>query len=138
MYANTQYLEVRGIPELQALIKDLTDMERILEDPTSEAHEIIEQRIKEYPSPPPGSTYQRTYQLQNSWQSTVLMLSNGTMGVTRSQGVNYNLYVQDENTQATVHAANDWPTIQNVPSEKEDEIFSIYERYIQARIDRVR
>ena len=126
-------LEIVGIPPLLNLIDDLVDMVELLTSPTEEAHELLEERLRTYPSPPAGSSYERTFRLMNSWQSNVIMLSSGMMGRTRSRGIHYNEYVQDDDHQAAAHVGR-WPTVQSVAADSEGEVLDIYEASVQARI----
>lgn len=89
---------------------------------------ILEQGIRPYPPPPPGSTYDRTYRLFNSWHSNVP--SGGDLFIVESSGVDYAELVQQRSTQAWMHR-NRWQTVEDVAEEREAFVAAEAARFIE-------
>lgn len=122
-------VEIKGLEPLLATFGKLENLIGQLEQPTSQILDLIQERIKEYPPPPPNSTYIRTYNLQNSWQKQ-LMLSGNVLGKVESGGPDYNVYVQDRERQAAVHQGR-WQTRQDVAEDTEQEAVQIIDAFVQ-------
>ena len=71
--------------------------------------------LRQYPAPPPSSTYRRTGVLGAGWRASVdgkdLRLTNAT---------DYARWVQDKDTQTAVHKQTGWPTAQDVVEQVAD------------------
>lgn len=104
-------------------------LEVLWREPTEEALEHLREKLRIYPPPPPASTYQRTMRLKNSWRSVVVMVG-GVLGRVTSQGVPYNIYVQDRRSQATIHQGR-WQTVQDVEESEAGEVAEIFDRWIE-------
>lgn len=127
-------VEIRGLAELRRKLDELEKIVGQLDDPTSDALELLKKRMQEYPAPPPGSTYDRTFELKNSWQETVI-LSGTTLIGNLFSNVPYGPFVQDEQEQAGIHQGR-WQTIQSVIEEQEKNAVNLYERELERLINK--
>src|SRR6266851_7782383 len=90
----------------------------------AELAERVEQRIKTYPPPPPGSTYQRTGDLGRAWaigvdaRGTNLYQDRASVEMTNTvtgpDGQHYAGWVQGPGTQTRQHQQTGWETTQQV------------------------
>lgn len=115
-----------------AKVLQLKDYLLDLSKPTQAALDLLKARMQVYPAPPPNSKYVRTYNLKNSWQTTVI-LSGTTLGKL-STNIPYAPYVVDGADQAGIHQGR-WQTIQQVATEEEANIAVIYERELERVIN---
>ncbi len=127
-------VEVQGIEWLLALLTGLETPERFLSDQTREALALLYEKVRDYPAEPAGSRYERTYNFRDSWEA-ILTLTSGELGRMRSSGPPYNRFVMDGESQASIHAGR-WQTIQAIADESEAPIAELYEKALQAMIDR--
>lgn len=124
-------IEIVGLKELIAKLGKLGDLLGELAEPTRELLELLKLRMQEYPPPPSGSKYVRTYNLKNSWQENVI-LAGSVLGTVQSD-IRYAPYVQDLDQQAAIHQGR-WQTMQSVTRDTEDEAVEIYESYLKELI----
>lgn len=124
-------IEIVGLQPLIAKLGKLEDLLSELAEPTRELLELLKLKMQEYPPPPSGSKYIRTYNLRNSWQENII-LSGSVLGTLQSD-IRYGPYVQDMEQQAAIHQGR-WQTIQSVSRETEDEAVEIYESYLKELI----
>lgn len=129
----TAAVEIRGMVELKRKLAELEQAVGQMDDPTSDALELLKKRLQVYPPPPPNSTYVRTENLKNSWQETVI-LSGGTLGRLFSD-ISYGPLVQDEEGQAEIHQGR-WQTTEDVAEEKEGDVVAIYERFLEQLVNK--
>lgn len=115
-----------------AKLTDLLDLISELAEPTREVLALLKERLQNYPAPPAGSEYVRTYRLQNSWQE-VLILAGDELGKVESVGVLYGPYVQDAEEQAWMHQGR-WQTNQMVADDSESIAIAIYEDYLRRKL----
>lgn len=127
-------VEIRGLPELNRKLEELEQAVGQMTDPTSDALELLRKRMQEYPAPPPGSTYERTFNLKNSWQETVIISGTTLIGNLFSN-VPYGPYVQDEEQQAGIHQGR-WQTIQSVLEEQEQATVNLYEQELERLVNK--
>jgi len=128
-------IEIRGLDVIQAALGRIDNLLADMAEPTRETLELLKRRMQEYPPPPAGSRYVRTYRLRNSWQENVI-LSGSVLGRLESFGAHYAPYVQDDVQQASVHQGR-WQTRQRVAREEEDRAVAVYEAYLQEKINRL-
>lgn len=67
--------------------------------------------LQRYPSPPAGSTYTRTFELQRGWNKPVRRV--GRFGKVLANETTYGPFVQQRQTQARVHKGR-WQTVEDV------------------------
>lgn len=118
----------QAVAKLLQLRQALLDLSK----PTQEALDLLKERMQIYPPPPANSKYDRTFDLKNSWQTTVL-LSGATLGKLTSN-IPYGPYVQDADNQAGIHQGR-WQTVQQVEQEEDANITAIYERELERIIN---
>ena len=106
---------------------------RTLKEPTVKATILLKDAMREYPSPPPTSTYTRTFRLRNSWRRRTIVRGR-ILGRVFSDHPDYNEFVQARKTQAAVHQGR-WQTIESVAEDSEQEILGIYDDFIQSRLN---
>lgn len=123
--ANSFQKAVAKVSQIRNYLLDLSK-------PTQEALDLLKERMQRYPAPPPNSKYKRTYELKNSWQTTVI-LSGATLGKLTTN-IPYAPYVVDEEDQAGIHQGR-WQTIQQVAQEEDVNITAIYERELERVIN---
>jgi hypothetical protein len=126
-------VELRGMAELQRKLGELEAVVEQLADPTKDALELLSKRLQLYPPPPPGSTYDRTGALRNSWQETLVM-SSTVLGIVYNN-IDYGPFVQDAEEQAGIHQGR-WQTTQSVLEEEEGNIVGLYERHLEELINK--
>lgn len=122
-------VKITGLERLKPYLRELGNLDGGLNAPTRDALVMLQSRLREYPPPPAGSRYIRTYNLRHSWITELLRQPNGVLGQVASFGVPYNRYVMDDTRQAPVHQGR-WHTVQSVSAEKQAEVQDIYSRYI--------
>lgn len=127
-------VEIRGMVELRRKLAELEDALTQMDDPTSDALALLKKRMQEYPAPPAGSTYQRTNDLKNSWQETVVMSGTTLVGNLFSN-VPYGPFVQDEESQAGIHQGR-WQTVQSVIEEEERAAVNLYEQELERLVNK--
>lgn len=128
------HVTLEGLEWLLALLDTLGKPERFMDEPTRQALGMIAERARTYPGEPAGSRYERTFNLQDSWEP-IYTLSGGELGRVRSGGLNYNRYVMDAEYQAAIHAGR-WTTVQEIAAELENPIAELYEKALQMLIDK--
>lgn len=104
-------------------------------DPARDAADIVEEKARDYPPDRPGSSYIRTFKLQRSWNSRVVVSGN-ELARTESRGVEYNIWVKDRTMQATVHHGW-WNTTFKDVQQVESGVIDVYDRYAQEHWNRV-
>lgn len=127
-------VEIKGLPELRRKLEELEQAIEQMADPTSDALNLLKKRMQDYPPPPPGSTYQRTYNLKNSWQETVITSGTTTIGNLFSS-IPYGPLVQDRENQAGIHQGR-WQTIQDVLEEEEQNAVDLYEQELERLVNK--
>lgn len=89
-----------------ALIRDLQRrgiaVRPALEQGIEQGANRIHAALRLYPSPPPNSTYQRTYALRRGWQKRSISYGD-VVGRELSNAVGYAPYVQGHGQQAAIH-----------------------------------
>lgn len=125
-------ISLNGLPAALELVDDLTNLPSQLREPAELANELLLSRVRLYPSPPGGSEYQRTFDLQNSWESSFL-LSDILWEI--KSGVPYGEYVMGE-AQAWMHQGR-WDTLEQILTDEEAAIVQIFEEFIQGLMNRV-
>lgn len=128
-------IEIRGLDVIQAALGRIDNLLADMAEPTRETLELLKRRMQDYPPPPAGSKYVRTYRLRNSWQEDII-LSGNVLGRLESVNVPYAPYVQDEQHQAQIHQGR-WQTRQQVAREEEQNVLALYEVYIQELINKL-
>ena len=119
----------------EALLKTLSEVEDLAktlrEDGFGErmGTEVLQDGIRPYPPPNPGSTYVRTYRLFNSWHLAT-PAGAGTIFIVESSGVDYAPLVQQEATQAWMHR-NNWQTDVEVAQAAEPIVAAEAEAFIE-------
>ena len=96
--------------------------------PTEEMLQYLKERLQEYPPPPAGSTYERTFTLKGGWRDTPI-LSGDILGEL-SNPTFYGPYVMDVGEQAGIHQDR-WSTTQDIASEEEATALAFYEDYLK-------
>ena len=87
-------MELIGIGQLYAITKSMKNLRGILSTPTLAVMSLLKSDFQDYPPPPAGSTYVRTFFLKNSWST-----KQGTgdiLGIVQSVGVPYAPFVQGD------------------------------------------
>ena len=92
--------------------------------PMAQAIGILNNEMKQYPPPPPNSTYDRTGLLGRNWSKRVYVTGIDVVGEARNN-TSYGQFVQNAPTIATIHAGR-WTTIQEAQRNNEDEILEIF------------
>ncbi len=128
-------VEVRGLPELLKLVGDLQGMENIIGKAAEEVADLHYEKMRHYPPPPPGSTYIRTFKLQNSWRKQVI-LHGDMLTKVQSTSPHYNKYVQSRPDQAQVHQGR-WQTAESVQEDTDEEVTEILDAAVQEHINNV-
>lgn len=126
-------VEIRGMAELGRKLAKLDQAIEQMADPTRDALDLLTKRMQDYPPPPPNSTYDRTDNLKNSWEDTIVVSDTTIVGTLFSTIV-YGPYVQDEEMQAEIHQGR-WQTTKSVAEEEEGNIVDIFEREIERLIN---
>jgi len=114
--------------EVYASLALIAAIPKILAPPTKESLDLLKKRMQEYPAPPAGSTYVRTYNLRGGWHLATVVSGN-ILGRVWNEGVEYADYVQQESTQAEIHQGR-WQTEVQVADELEPEIIRIFDAYL--------
>lgn len=117
---------VIGDRELLRKLKKLNPRE--LEAGLLAAGKTVEAAAKEYPPPPPGSTYVRTYALRDNWN---VRTQRRDFSVIIENPTEYAPFVQGE-SQATVHRGR-WKTLKKTAESKTDEIV----KKLKEQVDRI-
>ena len=108
---------------LDPIITRSKEFKRELASEIRKAQAIVRKSIVEqasvYPSPPPGSTYQRTYQLQRGWERAVPILDNDGTVMRLINSVTYEPFVQDADEQAAIHQGR-WVTTQQIADDNSE------------------
>lgn len=102
----------------------------------NDATALLLRELKEYPPPPPGSTYKRTRSLSNSWHKEIEghgLLLRGTVG-SNDNIAPYNRWVQDEERQAEIHRGRWRNTAQEVLRRNEQNIRSMFSARVRAAL----
>ena len=106
-------VELKGVDELARKLEAAGRGEYI-RGALEAAGVVLVSKARSYPPVPEGSKYQRTYKLQNSWDSRVsndgMVLSVGT----NKSSVPYAGYVMGREEQTRVHAWHGWKTIEGI------------------------
>jgi DNA-binding beta-propeller fold protein YncE len=105
-------INTRGLDQLKQKISELPHGTRGIATAEASKYLIGNERrgLQHYPSPPSGSTYQRTYKLRFGWR--VNSWDAGTKTVIVND-VEYAPYVQGDNSQAWMHQGR-WKTVSDV------------------------
>lgn len=127
-------VEIRGMAELGRKLALLDGAMSRMSEPASDALTLLRKRMQDYPPPPPNSTYDRTDNLKNSWEETVVV-SDTTLVGTLFSNISYGPYVQDEETQAGIHQGR-WQTTKSVAEDEEGKIVDLFEREIERLINK--
>src|SRR5260221_1057927 len=72
-----------------------------------------------YPSPPPNSTYTRTFALQRGWERAVPILDNDGAVMRLINAVTHEPFVQDNESQAGVHQGR-WQTTPEIADDNQE------------------
>ena len=114
---------------VERLIRDLASLQADvgeLEQATKAGGELVRFDGRNYPPPPAGSTYQRTYVLREGWGDVEVDTSPGRVEADIFNTVEYAEFVYGPN-QASVHAGR-WPTDEQLASDNEAEILMLLEQ----------
>lgn len=122
-------IEVTGLDILLNKVKGLEDLDNLLRRPVDEGLDILYEAIREYPPPPPNSTYIRTFNLQNSWRKQNI-LREDILGRIFSDHPNYNKYVQSRPDQAQVHQGR-WQTVEDVGEDNAEKFNEVLDDAVQ-------
>lgn len=128
-------LEIRGDEALLELLNKLDDSLPRSPEIRDMSHEIMHYMVgvmREYP--PPKPSYQRTFNLKNSWQA-VVGPSADIFFTVFSTGIDYNRLVMDAEEQAWMHVGY-WETAQARAVRTEEDVESAYDRALQTMINR--
>jgi hypothetical protein len=99
---------------------------------------LLYRDLTDYPAPPPGSTYVRTRTEGRSWSKSPVFGAGPDMSIeVGSSGhiAPYNIYVQNEPTQARIHKGR-WPTIQGVRRDREGDIRAMFAARLGEELNR--
>lgn len=114
---------------IERLIRDLaslqTDMSA-LEGAAKAGGELVRFDGRNYPPPPSGSTYTRTYVLRDGWSDVEVDTSPGRVEADIYNTVDYAEFVYGP-AQASVHSGR-WPTDEALVDENEAEILMLIEQ----------
>jgi hypothetical protein len=97
--------------------------------------EHLRNRLAWYPPQPPGSAYTRTGSLGRSWAAKVRDFAGGVEGVVGNT-MPYAPRVQDADTQAPVHKATGWRTVQGVAEEEADTVAGHVQEALDQEIEK--
>lgn len=102
----------------------------------NDATALMLREVKEYPSPPPNSTYVRRHNLFNSWHREIEGQGLAIRGIVGSNQniAPYNRWVQDEERQAEVHRGRWRNTAQEVLRRNEQNIRSMFSARVRAAL----
>jgi hypothetical protein len=117
---------LRGLDEAQAYLARFS-ADHLLVPALEEGALWMHKRLITYPPERSGQTYERTFDLGASWDIT----GGGLDWRIASEGVDYNVLVQDEDEQAWMHAGR-WTTYQQVAEEGEKRIGTDVEKRLKA------
>lgn len=101
-YASAEFFSLTPPTGLMELLAQLENPGTPLNAAAQKILEKILTVVRAYPAPRP--TYQRTYELQNSWHIPASAVSGDELGSVKSNGPYYNVYVKDEDYQSDIHA----------------------------------
>lgn len=110
--------------------------------PMTQSLALLVDDIAEYPPKPAGSTYDRTLDLGRAWTSAQYEIHASTGGITgvignavrsRKTGRAYGPYVQEEGTQARVHAGR-WATDEMVALRNTPSIVAIWGAWMDEQV----
>lgn len=121
-----QLVEIRGLDKLAADCRNFTrSLNAEIRKAQTEARKRLVQRLTDYPPPPPGSRYQRTYALQRGWERAVPVLTNDGKAMQLINAITYVPYVQGDN-QAWMHQGR-WTKASEIVDEEQDAIVQLFE-----------
>lgn len=118
-------LTLHGIDEAQAFLARFS-ADNLLVPALDEGALWMYERLTTYPPERAGQTYERTFDLLDSWDIT----GGGLEWRIASEGVEYNVLVQDADEQGWMHAGR-WATYQRVAEEGERRIQSDIEKRLK-------
>jgi hypothetical protein len=122
-------IEVKGLDDILAQLKAIgPDLHETLRPAAEEVLSLLQADMRDYPPELPGQRYERTFDLQHSWQ-TEEGTSDTELGRVVSYGPEYNRQVQDEDHQAGIHAGR-WQTVQSVARDREAQVQAIVETFL--------
>lgn len=122
-------ITVTGIDEVLEKLRAIgPDLAETIRPAVAEALQIVRGRMREYPPPPPNSSYVRTGNLGASWE-VIPYGSGDVLGIVRSAGPEYNRFVQSHEEQAGIHQGR-WQTDEDVAREKEDEATAVLDELL--------
>ena len=119
-----------GDKELERKLRKLNP--RQLEAALLAAGKTVESEMKEYPPPPPASTYVRTYNLRDSWN---VKPQRRDFSVIVENTAEYAPYVQGDKLQASIHRGR-WKTLKKTAESKKDEIVNKLKKQVDRILER--
>ena len=127
-------VELKGVDELSRKLQEAGRGEYVRGALEAAGLDLVT-KARNYPPVPEGSKYQRTYKLQNSWDSRVsddgMVLSVGT----NKGSVPYAGYVMGREEQTRTHAWHGWKTIEGIIQLNLDRITEALRRNLEKALN---